>query len=327
MSKNITIQEGGIGVQLTADKLKTNLTGSGTCQWIPEDESTLGTKTITEDGTYNASDDGYYGYSQVTVSGIGKATGTDGDGDEATAETTPGGDLEVNKIPTTIRVETPPTVTTYADGATIDFTGIVVKGYLKTGGLWTDSDHPNGVIPISELIFPVTTADAGGQGGEWTDGDGINARWISEKYTEDTDVSGNPYSLFVDGPVGEHNGEPAYIGNKDNPTHFFITKYGSKYYVFESTNNVGVRGYSYNADRPNQKYIHFASTSYTTGTGEVVEWDAAMFDWITDVPESTKVPTGTPQMQPVSVPQEIPVQYTRRDGNTLETSFEISVTA
>ena len=160
MSKNITIKEGGTAKQLTVDKLKTHLVSGGTCLWVPEDETNLTTKTITENGTYTASDDGYYGYSQVTVSGIGTATGTDGDGDEAVVTTGEDGELEENKIPSSIVVETPPALTIYADGETIDFFGIVVKGYLKTGGLWTDEDHPDGVIPISELTFPVTVADA-----------------------------------------------------------------------------------------------------------------------------------------------------------------------
>lgn len=37
MSKNIVIQEGGVGRQFTADKLRTALVGSGSCTWVPED--------------------------------------------------------------------------------------------------------------------------------------------------------------------------------------------------------------------------------------------------------------------------------------------------
>ena len=169
MSKNIIIQEGGVGKQLTADKLKTNLVGGGTCLWVPEDETQLGIKHISENGTYKASDDGYYGYSEVTVSGIGTATGKDpdGSGDDATATVDPEtGEIVITKLPYSISVVTPPTVTEYNDGATIDFSGMVVKGYLKSGDLWTDSSHPNGIIPISELTLPVTTADSGSASGE-----------------------------------------------------------------------------------------------------------------------------------------------------------------
>ena len=58
MSKNITIQEDGVGKQLTVDKLKTNLVGGGTCLWVPEDDVALGSKRILKNGTYRASDDG-----------------------------------------------------------------------------------------------------------------------------------------------------------------------------------------------------------------------------------------------------------------------------
>ncbi|MBR2798940.1 MAG: hypothetical protein IKE17_14535 [Clostridia bacterium] len=167
MSKNVVIQEGGTGKQLTVNKLKTNLGGGGTCLWVPEDETQLGTKHISENGTYKASDDGYYGYSEVTVSGIGTVTGKDGDGDDAKASVDPDtGEIVITKLPYSISVVTHPNVTEYSDGATIDFSGMVVKGYLKSGDLWTDSSHPDGVIPISELTLPVTTADSGSVSGE-----------------------------------------------------------------------------------------------------------------------------------------------------------------
>lgn len=53
--------------------LRTNLQDGGTCDWVPEDETQLITKVITQDGTYNASDEAgdIYGYSEVTVQGIG----------------------------------------------------------------------------------------------------------------------------------------------------------------------------------------------------------------------------------------------------------------
>jgi len=103
MGKNITLREGDTSKQFTADKIKTNLVGGGTCDWIPEDEAVdyvdlkdhtfnqAGTflpsqfncdgfrqvkidipadvkeKTITANGEYNAADDECLGYSKVTV--------------------------------------------------------------------------------------------------------------------------------------------------------------------------------------------------------------------------------------------------------------------
>jgi hypothetical protein len=133
----------------------------------------LGTKIITENGTYKASGDGYYGYSEVTVSGIGTATGTGPDGETHSYTEDGEGGITDAVLPDSIAVVTPPTVTTYAGGATVDFSGMVVKAYLKSGEIWSDAAHPNGVIPISELTLPVTTADLSSTSG----GQAIPVQW------------------------------------------------------------------------------------------------------------------------------------------------------
>lgn len=150
MSKNIIIQEGGNGKQLTAAKLKTALVGGGNCLWVPEDETQLTTKYISENGTFTAEAEGYYGFSEVTVSGIGDCYGHDSDGDYAVAHEVDG-NIVIDKLPSSIRVITPPSKEFYSDGESIDLTGIVVRAYTENGALWTDADHPNGVLPIEEL--------------------------------------------------------------------------------------------------------------------------------------------------------------------------------
>lgn len=66
MAKNITISEDGVSKNFNGVKrLRTSLQGGGACNWIPQDE--LSTKTIYDRGTYNASSDGVYGYTSVTV--------------------------------------------------------------------------------------------------------------------------------------------------------------------------------------------------------------------------------------------------------------------
>lgn len=71
MSKRIRIKEEGENKNFTASKLKTNLQGGGTCLWVPQDEAgdyaNLSNKTITANGTYNASSDNVDGFSKVTV--------------------------------------------------------------------------------------------------------------------------------------------------------------------------------------------------------------------------------------------------------------------
>ena len=81
MSKNIIIQEGGTPKQMTVSKIKVNNVGSGTSLWVPEDSTTLVTKSISKNGTYEASLDNAYGYSEVTVNVAGgKGSGAGGTG-------------------------------------------------------------------------------------------------------------------------------------------------------------------------------------------------------------------------------------------------------
>ena len=170
MSKNIIIQEGGVGRQFTADKLKTALVGGGSCLWIPEDTVPLGTKNITEDGTYEAAADGLYGYSSVTVRGIGKVTGRDpdtGEEMEISTQTDPqtGEDVIQKKtLPSSIRITTQPTRLTYVEGDLIDYAGMIVKAFLKSGAVFTDETYPDGVIPDGELDKPEQVAHGGGVG-------------------------------------------------------------------------------------------------------------------------------------------------------------------
>ncbi len=175
MSKNIIIQEGGSPKQLTAAKLKTALAAGGSCLWVPEDETQLTAKHITENGTYYASSDEKYGYEYVTVnvaggSGSGpggpgsSVIGTDADGEESLVSVDEGGSLVTTKLPASIRITTPPTAHDYVVGDPVDYTGMVVKAYKKDGTLWTSNDYPDGVIPAAELELPVTTADLSDMG-------------------------------------------------------------------------------------------------------------------------------------------------------------------
>lgn len=160
MSKNIVIQEGGVGRQFSADRLKTATVGGGHCYWVPEDEVQLRTLFVTENGTYKAEDEECYGYSEVTVNGIGAAVGLDSDGDTACATVDPEtGLITIKKLPSRIQITTPPSILSYSDGDAINYSGMVVKAYLESGELWTDENHPNGVIPLSELTLPENYAD------------------------------------------------------------------------------------------------------------------------------------------------------------------------
>ena len=180
MSKNITIQEGGTVKTMTVHKLKTTLVAGGTCLWVPEDEVSLGTKHITENGTYTASEDGKYGYSQVTVNVPGGAGGSPGGvgstvvgkdpttGEDQAVTVNENGELETTRLPESIAITTQPTKTEYIDGETIDTTGIVVHAYYADG-----TDY--GAVEDSELSITPNEADVELISRETYIGDGINA--------------------------------------------------------------------------------------------------------------------------------------------------------
>lgn len=183
MSKNIVIQEGGVGKQMTVNKIKVNNVGSGTSLWVPEDETTLTTKNISKNGTYEATTDHAYGYSQVTVNVAGGNGSADSSGAPTSSEgVSPGGvgsaiigvdpsdgetygygvdesgNVVKTHLPTSIQVAKPPNKTSYSDGETIDFSGIIVTLHGGDSALFVNTDYPNGRVPFSELVFPVTVA-------------------------------------------------------------------------------------------------------------------------------------------------------------------------
>ena len=195
MSKNIIIQEGGTGKQMSVSKLKTNVVGGGTCLWVPEDEASLGTKSITSNGTYNASDDGKYGYSQVTVNVPGGSGSANPDGTPSTgggipssdpsspSPSSPGGpgsgivgtdpdsgndyfigvdnsgNIVTTPIPSILEMVNNPTKTSYEDGDPIDTTGAVVVAKNADGSPWTSPEYPDGIIPLNELELSTNTAE------------------------------------------------------------------------------------------------------------------------------------------------------------------------
>lgn len=78
MPKNIVYQtkqngKNVVGYSKETKLLRTNLDNGETCDWIPEDETILIPKVISKDGVYKASEEpgNIYGYSEVTVQGIG----------------------------------------------------------------------------------------------------------------------------------------------------------------------------------------------------------------------------------------------------------------
>lgn len=325
MSKNISIQEGGVDKQLTVDKLKTSLVSGGTCLWVPEDETRLGTKHISENGTYKASSDGYYGYSEVTVSGIGSVTGTDPTtGEYVTVTTGSGGEIKTTVLPHSIEVVTPPTVTTFADGASINFDGMVVKAYLKSGEVWTDASHPNGVIPVSELMLPVTQADADSTTGDTASSDLVDGSIPFTNFltlTQSAEGFGRNYTYEN---VRTEGLFAVIVGSGSTQILNVETEPGAQYLerTFTYYDDRTVTTHDYNG--VNQSYTYNGKTVYFIVANQGWTYDSQS---CANASQLTKEVAWTIAYGTVtSGGQIIPVQWMRPgDYSTLESSFNITV--
>lgn len=299
VSKNIIIQEGGIGKQLTANKLKTNLVGGGTCLWVPEDERQLGTKYVSENGTYKASDDGYYGYSEFTVSGVGTATGKDGDGDQAQTTVDPEtGDLVTEKLIERIAITTPPTTTEYHKNDTINFSGLVVHGYSSTG-------RDLGVIPINELTFPVTTATG------------------DDEWSATSDISPTPVTFTRSGAHVVYSPDE---GETRQTQDFRVApaEIGIINWSIGSNRTIWKKASKNNFSGAQHTYTHDGKTVYIWASSNSFFWPA-----IEGYPQSSDTSDEAAWTclygDTLYGRQTVPVKYVNKAGTELEASFDIEV--
>lgn len=332
MSKNIVIEEGGIGRNLTAEKLKTALVGGGSCLWVPEDEMALTVKSINQNGTYTAASDGFYGYSQVTVSGVGTVTGRDKNtGHEVIVTKDPEtGEIVETAVPVEIRVIEPPTnpYGIYTHGQTILKDGMVVKAYGANG-------EEMQTVSLAEITIDPTVAaydpdtDQGGESSYDLDA----APWPSSiKTTRVIDAGSNP-----DDPEMEYVATDGVIGVRLWEGGFGAT-------MFMASDHDGVIGYEAQWPRAESPYIQnwYASpaweyegkTVYMSGTlvmstsqdriygvvNESVEGSVTDADkkaaWI--MVYGNKKRAGSVQQITVTWPRP-------GDGQVLETTFDILV--
>ena len=318
-------------------KLRTDELGGTSTDWVQDDDTKADRLNVTANGTYTAASAGKYGYDYVTVSVPGTgATGTGTDGEIHHVEPDPEtGELVDTVLPSSIEVTTPPTNTDYVDGETIDYSGIVVTAYLASGEVWEDENHPGGVIPFNELIFPVTVADAD-PNGEWSDGAGVNAVMLT--YTPHTylvEVFGRieDHTIYVDGRVWgkatsegkemsatlKGNGPGTLLATRYNGYNYFASISGDKYvdtalyHVEPISENNKIHGwYGYGATSPLSNHNVFERGTWK--------------DILTDFPVSTADPTQVDIGNMYCV-QDIPVNWQRPgDGAVLEASFPINVT-
>lgn len=317
-----SIKEGGKSRNFSAAILKTNLQGGGTCLWIPRMDVELKNKYITKSGTYTAKADDCYGFDQVTVSGVDVEITQDDDGDDV-ERTTDGGEVTETKLPSYIRVTVLPQKIDYTVGESIDYTGLVVHAYTKSG-------IDLGVVPFNELILPAGKAGEG-WAEEWTDGHGLNAIMLAYTPTWTRTKSGleeQEIQVFCStSPLGTYQGAPATYGGGGPGTLLFTRYNGSNYAA------------SVAGDRHADMFCHYDGPSFSPGY-EVYGWmsrgsSSALaginkfegMDWaeyITGIPESTVNPATVDPSTLYSIGESIPVQWHRPgDGELLETSFNI----
>lgn len=321
-----SIKEGGKSRNFSAAMLKTNLQGGGTCLWIPRMDVELKSKYISKSGTYTAKADDCYGFDQVTVSGVDVEITQDEDGDDVEL-TTDGGDVTETKLPSYIRVTVLPSKLDYTVGETIDYTGLVVHAYTKSG-------IDMGVVPFNELILPASKAGEG-WAEQWTDGHGLNAMQIA--YTPHwfsyINYMGQPaeYQVFCSGHIlgADSFGFPATFGG-DAPGTLFITRYSGRNYAAGISGDRRADLYSQLNGEPDNPWgyldghgFHPAGSSGAWAGDNVfsmVSWE----QYLTDIPVSTVDPTRVDPSTLYSIGESIPVQWHRPgDGKLLKTSFNI----
>ena len=322
MSKHISIQEGGKGWPFEARRIKTALSGGGSCLWKPKDEAGMRAKSISENGQYTAADEGLYGYASasVHVSSSGSVTGKGSDGNDYTVTVDGGGGLVQDKIPSEIRITVLPYyLGPYGNGANISFEGMVVTAYDAEGNLMYDVDP-------AQLILPVTVADysqaTGGDGQYDVTGLGLNdpvyldvveqgdiiSAW-TDPVTIVTAVTGHVQVMMVQNganvemtmvslmpgcslDIARENGSFAYTAYVDREG----TIDGQTYYYTVKQTAIPSIGWPWHVSAAQEMDVHVAAGIALLG--------------------------GTP----LGAGQIIPVMWQRPGDNlTLETSFSISV--
>lgn len=300
--QNISIAEGGMSVLLSASQLKVNNQGSGTSLFVAKDAVKLKTKSITKSGTYPASADECYGFSEITVSGVDVEITTDDDGDDV-ARITDGGVTTDEKLPSSIRITVLPRKVDYIVGETIDYTGLVVHAYTKSG-------IDLGAVPFDELVFTVTTA----QGGDsfFTAESDLDAGLNQPIYFVKR-ANGNGSYFMADGIADLYNRQHIVLASPSQPAGRLYSSDGTIITEYEGT-----------------QYTHDGKTVYFVGASSSTEVVIPSNTWIKpNVAPSTQKVAWTIIYGNINAPkseQTIPVQWPRPgDGAILETSFNIQV--
>lgn len=337
MSANTSITEGGKGYPFGPVKcLMVEGDDGEFYPWYPEADRTLDSLSVDKNGIYRASDRGVYGWNHVSVNvpQTDRVTGRDPEtGEEKTVTVDPEtGELVETVVPVEIRITTPPTKTVYNDGDAIEYGGMVVKAYLKSGGLY-------GTIPTGDLTLPVTTArySEGSEGSATSDVVGNLSQPIAfggactiTRYYEEYTLWNNRV-IVTSGSVRsigyEHSGIMDIYLLSNSP--FSIEYHNVDQRKPTPTNPnppiedvvIGTQSGSGREIHGKTVYVATISANFTSGNPTI------------DIPTYNTQPNNNDFYTIVygditsGSTQNIPVQWTRPgDGAVLETSFNINVT-
>lgn len=357
MKKGTAIKEDNKARQFAAvQKVVINKTSSGTSLWVPEDIAETDELSVTENGVYCAYDDNVFGYSQVVVNvseslndrsekekAISKITGTNPDtGDTESYGVDENGNLTKDVFPSglpqAIHIVIAPTKRTYNEGDSLDFTGIHVYLLDGEGHQWTSDEYPTGEIPFDELIFPVTVVEGGsGTSGKATyDGFTVNYCNPSDMYmkfglTEES-IERNTYGFAnVSGSgvlYGVIRGSYVSPGESD--------EIGLTMMIFSDESFSGTyRGYNGSieniptashetTDHGVDFYASYVAGSWTTHYTNESHFPAVT---VLDVINNYTIADALFLGEHESGDVEIPVQWMRSDGETLEDNFTITISS
>jgi hypothetical protein len=241
------------------------------------------------------------------------------------------GRLTEEILPTSIGIITPPSKLEYIEGESIQFSGLVVQAYTADGNVWTDRNHPNGIIPIVELFFPVTVAEFNYDEGEgdYTNHNGLNATKIAFTKGVYFNGAGNFYTGPAIGAVPENtdgwpDGSTLYAASTTQGSVYFTTYNGTLY-----ARGDGIDGYTAVVAPDNDNPFNMP-WGYT-GPFNSDKWSVVVRSSLANIsaPESTVDPnTADEELDLEEQEQQVPVQWFRPgDGQMLETSFTIKVKA
>lgn len=346
MSSGAVIKEGSVGRKFRpVDKLQINNQGGTNSLWRRVVE--MDSKIITENGFYLAKKDSLYAYDEVVVNvtmlseaekKMGKTiTGIDPTtGNPVSVGVDDDGNLTEETLPDHIHIVIAPTKKKYShSGETIDFSGIHVYLMNADNTVFQNEDYTTGEIPFDELIFPQTTTDSGsqqgGDGSFYTNGGGLHCglyvysetmRGMYGTFYYSPTASGyiNDWTDWDDGDVyhaiEENVNGSAYLTRHFNEERNFMELFGYSIDCGDVYTLMVQPSSSLNA------YIGSFLQGYWKSQGGV----DTEFSYI---PESTVDPTTITDMSnlynesPAS--DNVPVQWKRSDGETLEDTFEITI--